>query len=100
MLSGVDGSGTLTILGMSDSHFIFERDRVVCLCQSRNVREIIGAPRRSHVELPRPRAVGAAEVFWGSARSQASWTRLVGQAWLLEQVNVLLGSDYTTAISL
>ena len=61
---------------VSDSHFSFERDRVVCLCQSCDVREIIRASRRSHgsVQLPRPRAnrhriscIGAERcffVFW------------------------------------
>ena len=41
--------------------------RQIVLCQSRGVREIIGAPRRPHgnVVLPRPRAMGAAEVFCG-----------------------------------
>ena len=64
--------GALTILGMSDSHFLFERDRVVCLCQSR-VREIIRAPRRSYgsVQLPWPRAIGAVKVFSGKF-----WARL------------------------
>ena len=49
-------------------------DRVVCLCQSRDVREIIRASRRSHgsVQLPRPRAIGAVEVFLGSTQDRDS----------------------------
>ena len=72
MLSGVGGSGALTILGKSGNHFLFERDRLACSCQSRDVREIIRALRRSHgsVQLPRPRAIGAVEVFLGSTQGR------------------------------
>ena len=50
------------------------------LCQSRGVREIISASRQPHgnVLLPRRRAMGAAEAFWGRHgvrhRGQGSWT--------------------------
>ena len=61
---------------VSDSHFSFERDRVVCLCQSCDVREIIRASRRSHgsLQLPRPRAIGAVELemFLGSTQVRDS----------------------------
>jgi len=76
MLSGVDGLGALTILGKSGNHFLFERDRLVCSCQSRDVREIIRALRRSHgsVQLPRPRADGArSRCFWAQLRA---WQRV------------------------
>ena len=78
MLSGVGGSGALTILGKSGNHFLFERDRLACSCQSRDVREIIRALRRSHgsVQLPRPRADGA--------RSRCFWAQL--RAWQRERV--------------
>ena len=87
MLSGVDGLGALTILGKSGSHFLFERDRLVCSCQSRDVREIIRALRRSHgsVQLPRPRAIGAVEVFFGSTQdrdSEGNPALTLRQAWI------------------
>ena len=69
MLSGVDGLGALTILGMSDSHFLFERDGVVCLCQSRDVRESY-ARRVGHMAVFS--CLGRAP----SARSRCFWVRL------------------------
>ena len=89
MLSGVAGLSALTIFGVikkiSDPNL--QNYQSCCVSESRGVREITIASRVvvvatwqcSAAQLPRPRAMGAAEVLWGRHgvrhRGPGSWSQ-------------------------